>query len=63
MLRRLELRRVRRQEEQMDMLGHAQPHAAVPAGPVERQYNLLVGTRANVLGEGLQFEFEERDAE
>jgi hypothetical protein len=41
------------------MFEHPQPYAAVPAGPVEHQHNLLGGTRADLPREGFQFDFEE----
>jgi hypothetical protein len=48
----LQLGRVRWQKEEMDVLGHAQLHAAVPASPVQDEHNLLGRTRAHLAGEG-----------
>lgn len=47
----------------MHMVGDAQPHAAVPASPVQDEHNLLGGTRPDLLGEGFQLDFEEGDAD
>ena len=41
MLGGLELGRIRRQEQQMEMLGHAQFEAGVPAGAVQDEHDLL----------------------
>ena len=35
---------VRRQKEQVDVLGHAQTQAAVPAGAIQHEHDLLGGT-------------------
>src|SRR5215469_9287232 len=43
-LGRLQLRGVGRQEEQMDVLGHAQVHAGMPARLIEDEHDLLLGT-------------------
>ena len=43
MLGGLQLGRIRRQEEQVDVLGDAQVHTGVPAGAIEHQHDLLVG--------------------
>jgi hypothetical protein len=48
MLDWLELRRVGRQKQQMDMVRDAQVDAGVPARPVEDQYNLFVWSRADL---------------
>jgi hypothetical protein len=59
MLRRLQFGGVRRQEEQMDMVRHAQLHAGVPAGAVEDEHHLLAGTRADLAGEFRQLHLKE----
>ena len=41
MLSGLEFGRIRRQEEQVDVVGHAQALGAVPAGPIQHQHDLL----------------------
>ena len=45
------------------MLGHAQPQAGVPAGPIQHEHDLLRRTRADLTGEGGELDFEERDAD
>jgi hypothetical protein len=47
----LQLGRVRRQEVQMDVLGHAQPQARVPAGAIQDEDDLLLGAGADRRGE------------
>jgi hypothetical protein len=54
MLRRLMFGRVGRQQEQVDMLRHAQFDAGVPARPIQDEHDLLGGTRAHGTGEGVQ---------
>src|SRR5260221_9238731 len=56
-----ELRGVGRQEQQVDMRGYTAPRTVMPAGPVEQEHDLLVGTRADLVGERLEFHREERD--
>jgi hypothetical protein len=63
MLGRLELGRVRRQEQQMDMLGDAQPLAGVPACAIQDQHDLLGRTRPNGPREGGELDFKECDAD
>jgi hypothetical protein len=62
-LGRLELRRVRREKQQVHMVGHAQFDAGVPAGAVEHQHDLLGGTGSHCSREGGQLDFKERDAD
>ena len=62
-LSRLQLRGVRRQEEQMHMLRHATFDTGVPPGAVKHQHNLLVWTSANLTRELGQFDLEDRDAD
>ncbi len=62
-LGRLELGRVRRQEEQMDMLGYTQAEARVPAGPVEHEDDLLAGTGPDRVGERGELDFKECNAD
>ena len=45
MLSRLQLRGVRRQEQEVHMVRHAQPHTGMPTGAVEHQHDLLGRTR------------------
>ncbi len=59
----LQLRRVGRQEEQVDVLGHTQPHAGMPARTVEDEHNLLGQARADLLGERGQLHFKEGNAD
>jgi hypothetical protein len=63
MLSRLQFGRVRRQEEQMDVLRHAQMDAGVPACAVENEDDLFGGTGAHLAGKRRQFDFEEWDAD
>ena len=46
MLCRLQLGRVGRQEEQVDMVRHAQALGAVPAGAIQHQHDLLASAEA-----------------
>ena len=62
-LRGLQLGGVGRQEQQMDVLGHAQPQAFVPAGTVEHEDDLFGRTGADLTGEGGQLHLEERDTD
>ena len=59
----LQFGRVRREEEQVDMVGHTQLHAGVPSGAIEDQHNLLARTRAHLAGKFRQFDFKERNAD
>jgi hypothetical protein len=63
MLRRLEFGGVGGQEEQVDVVGHAQLHAGMPSGAVEHQHDLFARTRADLARESRQFHFEERDGD
>ena len=46
MLCGLEFGRIRRQKEQVDVVGHAQALGAVPAGPIQHQHDLLAVLQA-----------------
>ena len=59
----LQLGRVRRQKEQMDMIRHAQMDAGMPAGPVQDEDDLFIGTGSSLAGERGQLHFKERDAD
>jgi hypothetical protein len=59
MFRGLEFGRIRRQEEQMHMVGDAEALGAMPARAIEDEHNLLGRTRADRLGEGGEFGFED----
>ena len=52
MLSGLQLGRVGRQKEQVNVLGHMQPHAGMPSSTVEDQNNLLGRVRADGTGKG-----------
>ena len=58
----LQFGRIRRQEEQVDVRGHAQSGAGVPAGAVQDEDDLLGRAGADLAGEGGEFGLEERDA-
>ena len=61
-LSRLELGRVRRQEEQVDVLGHLQAHAGgFPPGAIEHQHDLLGRAGPHLASEGGELHLEERD--
>src|SRR5579859_4384993 len=62
-LGRVELRRVGRQEEQMDVLGDPQLDARMPAGAIEDQHDLLLRPRPHCLREGGQLGLEEGDVD
>ena len=62
MFRWLEFGRIRRQKEQVDVVRHAQALGAVPAGPIQHEHNLLVGTGSDCLGKGGEFRLEEGHA-
>lgn len=59
----MELRRIGREEQQMDMLGHPPSAAGVPARAIQDQHDLFVRTGANRAGEGHSFGLEERDGD
>ena len=54
MLGRLQLGRIRRQEEQVQTFRNDERLAGMPSGTVEHQHNLLVLTRSHGLSEMLQ---------
>lgn len=58
----LQLRGIGRQKEQVDLLGHTQSDARVPAGLVEHEHDLLVGARSRLLSEGGQLDLKELNA-
>lgn len=62
-LGRLQLGRVGRQKQQMDVLGDAQVEAGVPTRAVENQHNLFTRPSAHLAHEGGEFDVEERDAD
>lgn len=47
----LEFGGVRREKQQMDVVGHLQTDTGVPAGPIQHQDNLLVGTSTRLARE------------
>ncbi|HEV8190845.1 MAG TPA: hypothetical protein VGP82_05090 [Ktedonobacterales bacterium] len=59
MLSRLELGRIRREEEQVDMVRHAQLDARMPAGAIQDEDDLLGGSSAHLARELGQFNFKE----
>jgi len=61
MLGGLQLGRVRRQEEQMHMLGDVEAGARVPARPIQEQHELFGGPRADLGSERRQLGLKERD--
>jgi hypothetical protein len=63
MLSRLPLGRVRRQEHEVDVVGHREPRAGVPARAVKDQDDLLAGAGADGVGKGGQFNCEQRDTD
>ena len=58
----LQFGRVRRQEEQVDVLGHAQALEACQPARSRTRTICLAGTRAHLAGKGGQLDLEERDA-
>ena len=62
-LGRLQLGRIRRQEQPVDMLGHPQLDAGMPARAVQDEDDLLGGSSTHLSGEGGEFDLEERDAD
>ncbi len=60
---RLQLGRIRRQEQEVDVLGDAQPLAGVPAGAVQDEDDLLGGTGADGAGESGELDCEQGDAD
>ena len=63
MLGRLELRRVRRQKQQVNVLRHAQAHAGMSPRPIEHEDNLLAGASADLAGKLGQLHFEDGNAD
>jgi hypothetical protein len=61
-LGRVELGRVGRQEEQMEMLGHLELGAGMPARAVQDEHDLFARPSAHRLGEGRQLSREQFDA-
>jgi hypothetical protein len=59
----LQLGRVRRQEEQVHVVGDAEAHARVPSCPIQHEDDLLVGAAANLAGKRPQFHLEEQDTD
>ncbi len=47
----------------MDVVGHEQMYARMPAGLVQHQHNLLLGTGSHGLGEGTQLRLEDTGVE
>ena len=58
----LQFRRIRRQEEQVDVVGNPQALGAVPPRPIQDEDDLLGRTGAHSVGKGGELGFEERDA-
>jgi hypothetical protein len=48
---RLELGRIGREKQQVDVLGYPQTQTGMPAGTIQDQHNLLGRTRASLAGE------------
>ena len=63
MLGGLELGRIRRKQQQVDVLGDAQLGARMPASPIQDEHDLFGGAGADLTGEGRQLDFEERDTD
>ena len=59
MFGRLELRRIRWQEEQVDMLRDAQLQAGMPPGAIQDEHDLLPWAGADLACERLEFDLEE----
>lgn len=57
----LKLGGIRRQEEQVDVVGHAQFDARVPASAIQHQHDLLVGSGPRLLGESSELDLEDLD--
>jgi hypothetical protein len=58
----LQFWRIGWEEEQMEVVWHAQALGAVPARAIQHEDNLLAGTRTNGLGKGSEFGFKEGHA-
>jgi len=63
MLGRLEFGRGGREDEEVDVLGHAQLRAGVPARPIQDEDELLVGPGPRLAREGLRADAEGVDAD
>ena len=63
MLGGLELGRIRREKQQVDVLGHVQLDARMPARAIQHEHDLFAGAGADLTGEGRQLDFEERDTD
>jgi len=63
MLGGLELGRIRREKQQVDVLGHVQLDARMPARAIQDEDDLFAGAGADLTGEGRQLDFEERDTD
>lgn len=63
MLRRLELRRVGGQKQQVDVVRDAQMDTAMPARPVEHQHDLFARPRPDRTRELGEFDFEKRNVD
>jgi hypothetical protein len=59
----LQLGRIRRQEEQVDVLGHTQLDARMPAGAIQDEDDLLGGSSTHLSGERGQLDLKEGDAD
>lgn len=63
MLGRIELGGIGWQEEQMDVVGDAQPGAAMPARAVQDEHDLLGGAGADRASKGRQLDLEQRNGD
>jgi len=63
MFGRLELGRIRWQEQQMDMRGDLQLEAGMPPRPVQHQHDLPGGSGTDLARERLQLDLEERNGD
>lgn len=63
MLRGLQLGRIRRQKQQVHVLGHAQAEAGMPPSLVQDEHDLFVWASTDLLSEGRQFRLKERDGD
>ncbi len=62
-LGRLQFGRVGRQKEQVDVLGHAEADAGMPAGPVEYEHDLLGRTGPCLTCDLRELDFKDGDAD
>ncbi len=63
MLSRLQLRGVGRQEEQVDVVGDAEPQTGMPARAIEHQHDLFARPRADLARKLRQLHFKQRDTD